>query len=334
MRPLSPNPANGTLDEIEEALRCSVDHDEHCRFQGIKMLLLGLPDNQVCQVLSVVPRSLQRWVQHWNAGGIDRLKRIPRPGRPRKANKEQRFLVVDWLTHPEQHGQTHWTLRKLHGVLRSELRIELGYSTLARLVRDERFALNMPRSWPAKQDAEARLAFTELLSSLLASDPNRIWFYDESGITGDPRPRRRWMRKGERQTVPFTGTHLRENILGAVQPLSGRLFSLQMPEVDRELFQIFLDHFAEYTKGERVTMVLDNASWHKVKSLNWHHIQPIFLPPYSPDLNPIERLWLYIKEHYFNHWYSKSREELRDRVTWAIQQLLNQPEIVKSVTRV
>ena len=39
--------------------------------------------------------------------------------------------------------------------------------------------------------------------------------------------------------------------------------------------------------GTRLVLVLDNASWYKVKSLNWHHIEPMYLPPYSPDLNPI-----------------------------------------------
>ncbi|MGD9818702.1 MAG: transposase, partial [Desulfomonilaceae bacterium] len=44
---------------------------------------------------------------------------------------------------------------------------------------------------------------------------------------------------------------------------------------------------------------LCNASWHKSKSLNWGRFEPIFLPPYSPDLNPIERLWLIMKAQWF-----------------------------------
>ncbi len=40
---------------------------------------------------------------------------------------------------------------------------------------------------------------------------------------------------------------------------------------------------------------MDNASWHKRKTTHWHNWQPMYLPPYSPDLNPIERIWLTIK---------------------------------------
>ncbi|WP_408004365.1 transposase [Prosthecobacter dejongeii] len=46
-------------------------------------------------------------------------------------------------------------------------------------------------------------------------------------------------------------------------------------------------------------LVLDNATWHKVKSLRWHHFEVLFLPPYSPDLNPIKRLWLRLKADFF-----------------------------------
>ena len=333
MQPVHPNPENGTLFEVNEAIRCSVDSNEHRRFQGIKMLLLDFPAADVCRALTVKRRTLQVWVLQWNAGGIDRLKRVSRSGRPSKATVDQRRTIGEWLKHPEQLGETHLTLRKLHGVLPRELCLELGYSTLARLVHNEQFRLKMPRSWPVKQDEEARQRFRELLATLLADSGLSIWFYDESGITGDPRPRRRWMKRGERTLVPFTGSHLRENVLGAVHPASGRFFALQMPEVDKDIFQEYLDYFAEYTAGENVVLILDNASWHKVKSLQWHHIRPLFLPPYSPDMNPIERLWLYLKEHYFNHWYAKNREELCDRVMWALQQLIADPVTVHSVTK-
>ncbi|QUE50344.1 transposase [Luteolibacter ambystomatis] len=45
--------------------------------------------------------------------------------------------------------------------------------------------------------------------------------------------------------------------------------------------------------------MLDNAGWHKSARLNWHHIEPVCLPPYSPDFNPIERLWQHLKGQYF-----------------------------------
>jgi transposase len=47
-------------------------------------------------------------------------------------------------------------------------------------------------------------------------------------------------------------------------------------------------------------LIVDNATWHRRKSTNWHRWQPKYLPPYSPDLNPIERIWLTMKARWFN----------------------------------
>ena len=61
--------------------------------------------------------------------------------------------------------------------------------------------------------------------------------------------------------------------------------------------QIFLDKFAKEVGGEEVVIIMDGARWHKSKALIMpQNIEVIYLPPYSPELNPVERLWLYIKK--------------------------------------
>ena len=60
-----------------------------------------------------------------------------------------------------------------------------------------------------------------------------------------------------------------------------------------------------------VHVMLDNASWQRAKHVTWwHYLTALFLPPYSPDLNPIEPLWNYIKEHYFDGWSTETFREL------------------------
>ncbi len=64
-----------------------------------------------------------------------------------------------------------------------------------------------------------------------------------------------------------------------------------------ELSKLLDDKQAPLEAGIPVHLVLDNASWHKSKRLIWHHIEPIYLPPYSLDFNPIEKIWQYLKGH-------------------------------------
>jgi hypothetical protein len=79
-----------------------------------------------------------------------------------------------------------------------------------------------------------------------------------------------------------------------------QLVSLIVSHGDTEVFQAFLDAMAQAVpaNGKEVWLILDNASWHKSKSLDWHHIKVKFLPSYSSDSNPIERLWPRLKRQY------------------------------------
>ena len=296
------------------------------------LLFDGFDKDEVARIFRVTRRSVNGWIHRWNAGGVDALKTVPGRGQKPRIPRDQVPRVLDLLEHPEQVGETWMTARKLHGILQRELRRSLGYSTVTRFLRQRGFRLVVPRPWPHKQDEAAREAFRGRLSDALDDPTREVWFADETGITGDPRPRRLWTAKGKRPKSYYLGTHLRENVVGAVHPETGRFTSLVISGVDTPVFQAFLDIVQEETGGKPVVMVLDNASWHKSKSLNWHNIEPLYLPPYSPDLNPIETLWLYLKEHYFRNWTAKTREQLQDRVVRAIQQLLQEPDTVKSVT--
>ena len=158
-----------------------------------------------------------------------------------------------------------------------------------------------------------------------------IWFADETGVEADPRPKRVWAKRGERPLCPFSGNHIRESIVGAVCPKTGEFLSLIIPFMNKEVFQLYLDEFAKQTRGRNVLLILDNATWHKASSLNWHHIKVLYLPAYSPDLNPIEILWLVMKERYFRNWYTKVRDVLVDRIEEAIRAFLFNPQEVKSI---
>ena len=83
--------------------------------------------------------------------------------------------------------------------------------------------------------------------------------------------------------------------------------------VDTDVFQYSLDHFAQEipaADSKRRLLIVDNASWHKSQRLNWHHFEVHYLPGYSPDFNPIERLWLRLKADFFSDFIAKSPDEL------------------------
>jgi hypothetical protein len=152
-------------------------------------------------------------------------------------------------------------------------------------------------------------------------------------VEGDPRPRRRWSARGSRPQVPYLGEHIRTNVVGAVCPKTGQSFALIFDGVDTDVFQCFLDKLAEAVPpepGKRHVLILDNASWHKAARLHWHHFTCKFLPGYSPDLNPVERLWLRLKADFFTDFIARSSQELVDRLCLALNAFMDDPPIVAS----
>ncbi len=323
-----PNPENCALAELETAAKASSVQRSYVRLMAIKALIMGLPHKQVAALFGVNEDSVSRWVRRFNQRGIDGLTEGPRSGRPPKISGEQAYEYSKLVLHPELVNETHWTGRKFHGYLTRHCQMEAGYSTLMRWLHDEDFRLKVPRPWPDGQDEEKRKAFIELIRKFLGDQCVDLWFLDECGVEGDPRPKRRFAKKGDKIRQAYGGAHLRMNVTGMVLPRKGEFYALEFSHSDTEIFQIFLNHANRDIKFERPRnlLILDNASWHKSKSLDWGEFEPIFLPPYSPDLNPIERLWLVMKDEWFSGFYAKTKDQLIERLTDALRWLMTRQD--------
>jgi transposase len=332
---LHPNPENATAEELRVAMEAAPNKRSYVRLASIRALLLGYSRQQICQLHDRTDRMVRLWIECFNRGGVDALITKPKPGRPRKVKLERvRDLLVPVLENPATAGQVHWTGVKLHGYLKEQLAIELGYRTLLRWLHELNFHLRVPRPWPERQNDQQRRDFLEELRALCADPQVELWFSDECGVEGDPRPRRRWVQPGRRRTVPYLGDHIRQNVIGAIAPHSGALFSLIVDGVDTDVFQFFLDEMAKAIpkkEGVRLILIVDNASWHRAARVDWHHFEPKFLPGYSPDFNPIERLWLRLKADWFWDFIARTPDELTDRLCAALKSFIDQPAQTASI---
>ena len=100
-----------------------------------------------------------------------------------------------------------------------------------------------------------------------------------------------------------------------MEPITGENFFLEMPYLNSACFQIFLDEFAKVYPNSLNVLVLDNGQFHHARSLHIpDNVALVFLPPYSPELNPIERLWQDIKARLFDNVFT-SIKEMQDKLT-------------------
>lgn len=175
-----------------------------------------------------------------------------------------------------------------------------------------------PRKMPAQRNEASRAEFVKQIQILKVRPKIDLWFCDETGFTGDPVPRQIMCLKGDRPTIPYYGSHIRTSAVGVVRPKDGKFVSLVMPFMDMGVFQDFIIELeSEVNRRRRNLIILDNASWHKTKKLHWGILEPIYLPVYSPDLNPIEELWLALKREFFS-WFWTNQEDKLDELKWTL----------------
>lgn len=146
--------------------------------------------------------------------------------------------------------------------------------------------------------------FSEQIKSITAESENsffssiRLFAHDESRFGLMPITRRRITLEGIKPVQSFQIKYESYYLYGAVESLTGESFFLEMPRLDSNCFQVYIDELSSHCISDMILLLLDNSLAHKAKALRIpENIKLLFIPPYSPELNPIERLWQYIKNH-------------------------------------
>lgn len=135
--------------------------------------------------------------------------------------------------------------------------------------------------------------------------------------------------KGIKPTCPFQQVFQYTYLFGAYSPITGDHFQLELPYCSADTFQIYLDQFSAVRPRELKVMMLDNGAFHKAQRLRWPSgILPLFLPPYSPELNPAEKIWWRFKRAFTNKTF-ENLDQLSEFLCLLVREL--QPEEVKSI---
>ena len=159
----------------------------------------------------------------------------------------------------------------------------------------------------------------------------RLMFQDEAGFGRINKPKRCWCNKKIRPSVPCH--HIREYryAYGAVEPMTGDNFFLVMPYCSTNCMNTFLEELAKQYPQDQILLVCDGAAWHKSKTLKVPaNITLLGIPPYTPEMNPIEQIWKQLRSMGFKNEVFKTLNHVVDRLCDTICDLTN--DMVKSIT--
>jgi transposase len=156
---------------------------------------------------------------------------------------------------------------------------------------------------------------------------------DEARVGQKGRLCHRWWLKGHRPPGGCDRRFAWAYIFAAVEPATGANVALILPEATTATMSLFLAEFAaELPEDVHAVLVLDGAGWHGARALAVPpNITLLPLPPYSPELNPVERIWLYLRERFLSLRIFADYRAIVDACCIAWNRLVAEPDRIRSL---
>ena len=315
---------------LKEQIRAATDPRDKERLQVVNWATSGqhtLAD--LARLASRARSTIQEWLDAFTDGGVDQLldRKAP-PGKPSpvaetqvQAELQAGLQAGQWRTA----GQVATWLKEKHGIERATKSL---YYWLGKVGG----ALRVPRPCHVKQDPAATAAFrAELEQNLeklkLPKDrPVKVWVTDEARFGLHTQSRRCWALRGQRVVMPQEQRYEWEYVYGAVEVVTGLAEFQFLPSVSLELSRGFLRQLADSDAQAEHVVIYDQAGFHPragdPQLPARMHLLP--LPPYSPELNPVEGLWDQVQDVTCNQHFT-DLDQLEEPLTSALRPFWETP---------
>lgn len=273
------------------------------RAHAVLLSAKGYTINQICDILEVTRDSVSSWFSSFEEKGVEGLEEEPPSGRPRKIGSEgEARLRILVETDPRN------VTAQFQEEYEKDSEDSISRGTVKRALRKLGFVWKRLRT--SLSDKRDETAFHEAKQKLrdLRKRADRgeinLYYFDEAAFSLEPSVPYGWQPVGHTTKIPSTRS-TKISVLGFLRHDGRRLHSTLLEgTVDAKAVGSCFDLFAK-TVRKTTYVVLDNAPAHqseeflkKIAALTTRGIRCFFLPPYSPELNRIEILWRFVK----NHW--------------------------------
>lgn len=274
------------------------------------MLLLheAMPAAEVARRVGCVRATVYRTVYRYEELGEDSIHDQRRYRAPSKVTPEVEEQLLEYLDYvPQDYGweRSNWTLELLARQLAHDTGVEVSDSHVLRVLRRCGCRRGRPRPGlriPVRGRRKALENIEKLVAN--ASPDEEVFYQDEADVHLNPKIGATYMKPGQQLVVLTPGKNVKRYAFGALNTRTGRVVHGITERKNAATFVQFLEFLSRtYRRTRKIHLVLDNYIIHKagcvkryLESID-HRIALHFLPPYSPDDNPIERLWKQLHDH-------------------------------------
>jgi transposase len=308
--------------------RRSADPDIRLRAHILLLLADSYPWATVSAVLYCSLDTISRWKRRYEAEGVDAV--FGRPRGRRSGSHIWAAVVVRWvLTLSPTHfrfARSRWSCEAAAVVLRDDYRVKVGRETVRLWLRSAGLVWRRPRPVirPKDPDREAKLRVLRALLHELPDNETAV-FMDEVDVNLNPKVGCQWMNRGQQEVVETPGTNEKRYLAGSIHWRTGRVILTEGKPREGRSAALFLRHLDDLRRAFRhyrvIHVICDNARTHKTDKCKavkeylaeWAgRVVVHYLPTYSPDCNPVERVWWRLHEAVTRNHRCQSMNELLD----------------------
>lgn len=301
------------LNELRTAHRKTREKREADRIKAVVLLATGWSAEQVAEVLQVDPNTVRNHFKRYQQGGLVALCHVAFRG-------SDCLLTETELALLDAHLETHLylTAKSIAHWVEEQFGVHYTESGMAALLHRLDYVHKKPKLIPGKADPEAQKAFLVEYEKIKQNkgEDDPIYYMDAVHPQHNPVIACGWIKRGEEQEIPSNTGRKRLNINGAISldqldPVVRYDDSINADSTIALLEQLEERHLI----ATWIYVICDNARYYRSKAVQEYlknsRIKLIFLPPYAPNLNLIERYWKFFKKKVLHNHYFESFDEFK-----------------------
>lgn len=313
------------------------------RARAARAVVEGMTIASVSATLGVDRKTVSRWLAKFRANGPDALKRKPGSGRPRKLEDLTEYELRSRILKGAMafgFETDLWTCDRLRRVILDEFQIRVSKNTIWRRLRDAGLTYQKPEREYYEIDEASRKKWLRYevpkIRRAVAKYQALLYFQDESNISLTAFLGKTWGLRGRTPKTKVTGKRAGVAATSAINRNGQLLFRLLDKRIASDEVIEFLDQMLRHHPTRHLVVVMDQAPPHTSKKTKaWidqqSRLHVFYLPKYSPDWNPDEKVWNHLKCQELASHQAKNKEELHELAREKLESMAQRPELMRGI---
>jgi len=313
-----------------------LDHKtrEAIRIRAVQQVESGESPEIIIKAIGFHRSRIYDWIAKYRNGGLEALRAKKITGRPTTLNGKQiqklYAIIVDKNPLQLKFEFALWTRDIIREVIKDQFDLKLSAVSVGRLLKKMGFSPQKPlrRAYQQDKDRVEKWLNEEypVIYKQARSEKAAIFFADESGIRSDFHSGTTWALKGKTPVLRTTGARFSINMISAISAKGHMRFMITSGRMNSELFIEFLKRLI-HNAAHPVFLIVDGHPTHKSTKVKKYVVSTqgklklFYLPPYSPELNPDEFVWNYVKNHHMGKKEIKGPDDFKQKLLSCLKSL-------------